>query len=154
MRSLSLLSNLLRFLSRAEIPDFLLLPLFPFALPLLPFRFGRDCFREGEGPSLPELSEQSRTQITVTSITAVEAQCHGSQPVTSPTNGINPKPHPITPQLDNMFLAKLRYCSYLQHSKRLFCHRNSVYTPGFPNCNYTLKIIWELGTSLSVYRCG
>jgi hypothetical protein len=74
MRSLSLLSNLLRFLSRAEIPDFLLLPLLPFASPLLPFRFGRDCFREGEGPSLPELSEQSATKITVLSITALAAE--------------------------------------------------------------------------------
>jgi hypothetical protein len=63
MRSRSLLSNLLRFLSRAEIPDFRLLPLPPFTLPLHPFRFGRDCFLEAEGPSLPELSEQSRTQI-------------------------------------------------------------------------------------------
>lgn len=96
MRSLSLLSNLLRFLSRAEIPDFLLLPLLPFALPLLPFRLGRDCFLEGEGPSLPELSEQSRTQIAVIIITAPEAQCLGSQPLTSPTTGLNPKPHSIT----------------------------------------------------------
>jgi hypothetical protein len=63
MRSRSLLSSLRRFLSRAEIPDFRLLALPPFTLPLLPFRFGRVCFREGEGPSLPELSEQSRTQI-------------------------------------------------------------------------------------------
>jgi hypothetical protein len=93
MRSLSLLSSLLRFLSRAEIPDFLLLPLPPFALPLLPFRFGRDCFREGEGPSLPELSEQSTTQITVIHISAVEAQYHGSRSETSPTTGLSPKPH-------------------------------------------------------------
>ena len=105
MRSLSLLSNLLRFLSRAEIPDFLLLPLLPFALPLLPFRFGRDCFRDGEGPSLPELSEQSRTQTAVISITALQPQCHGSQPVTSPTNGINLKSHSFTPQLCDTFLA-------------------------------------------------
>jgi hypothetical protein len=139
MRSLSLLSNLLRFLSRAEIPDFLLLPLLPFALPLLPFRFGRDCFREGDGPSLPELSEQSRTQIVVISITSLEAQCHGSQPVTSPTTGINPKPHSITPQLDNTFLFTPRNFAYLQHSKRVFYHRNSIYSPCIPNCNYTLK---------------
>jgi hypothetical protein len=63
MRSLSLLSNLRRFLSRAEIPDFLLLPLLPFAIPVLTFLVGRDCFREGEGPSLPELSEQSAIKI-------------------------------------------------------------------------------------------
>ena len=141
MRSLSLLSNLLRFLSRAEIPDFLLLPLLPFALPLLPFRFGRDCFREGEGPSLPELSEQSRTQIAVINVTDPEAQCHGSQPVTSPTTGLNPKPHSITSKLDNIFLAKLRYLIYLQHSKRMFYHRNSLYSPCLQIYNYTLKII-------------
>lgn len=108
MRSLSLLSSLLRFLSRAEIPDFLLLPLLPFALTLLPFRFGRDCFREGVGPSLPELSEQSRTQIAAINITALEPQYHVSQPVTSPTTGFNPKPHPITPKPENMFLLTLR----------------------------------------------
>lgn len=63
MRSRSLLSSLRRFLSRAEIPDFRRLLLPTFALPLLPFRFGLVCFREGDGPSLPELSEQSRTPI-------------------------------------------------------------------------------------------
>ena len=94
MRSLSLLSNLLRFLSRAEIPDFLLLPLLPFALPLLPFRLGRDCFLEGEGPSLPELSEQSGTQTAAINITASEVQCHGSHTSTSPT-----KLQPLTSQL-------------------------------------------------------
>jgi hypothetical protein len=71
MRSRSLLSSLLRFLSRAEIPDFRLLPVPPLAFPLHPFRFGRDCFLEGGGPSLPELSEQSRTQLIVLDITVL-----------------------------------------------------------------------------------
>jgi hypothetical protein len=68
MRSRSLLSNLLRFLSRAEIPDFRLLPLPPLTFPLHPFLLGRDCFLQGNGPSLPELSEQSRTQIDSTQL--------------------------------------------------------------------------------------
>jgi hypothetical protein len=72
IRSLSLLSNLRRFLSRAEIPVFRLLPLPTFELPPLPFRFGRVCFRDGEGPSLPELSEQSRTPIHI-------PRCHNWQ---------------------------------------------------------------------------